>query len=192
MCLVDRGIVSGYPDCTFRPGNNVTRGQLSKIVSLAANFTDPPGTQIFEDVQPGSTFFDYVQRLANRAIVGGYACGGTGEPCIAPTNRPYFRSNANATRGQISKIVSNAANFSDPPGTQIFEDVQPGSTFYDFVQRLANRNVMSGYACGGAGEPCVAPTNRPYFRANNNASRGQVSKIVANSFFPNCTPQIRK
>jgi N-acetylglucosamine kinase-like BadF-type ATPase len=162
---------------------NVTRGQLSKIVSLAANFTDPPGVQLFQDISPGSTFFDYIQRLANRGIIGGYACGGTNEPCVPPANRPYFRQNNNATRGQISKIVSNAAGFNDPPGAQIFQDIAPASTFYDVIQRLANRGVMSGYACGGANEPCVPPANRPYFRQNNNATRGQVSKIVSNAFF---------
>ena len=36
----ERGIINGYPqDNTFRPNNNVTRGQLSKIVSESAGFT---------------------------------------------------------------------------------------------------------------------------------------------------------
>ena len=47
---------------------------------------------------------------------------------------------------------------------------------------------MSGYACGSAGEPCVPPTNRPYFRSTNNATRAQTAKIVANTFFPECCP----
>jgi hypothetical protein len=191
-CLACRDILSGYADGNFRPNNPVTRGQLSKIVSNSAGFSDPPGAQLFQDVPPGSTFHDWVQRLASRSIMSGYACGGVGEPCVPPQNRPYFRPNNNATRGQISKIVSNAAGFSEPPGTQLFEDVAPGSTFYDWVQRLASRSIMSGYPCGGAGEPCVPPQNRPYFRPNNNATRGQTAKIVANTFFPNCqTPNKR-
>ncbi|MEO5953822.1 MAG: S-layer homology domain-containing protein, partial [Chloroflexia bacterium] len=185
-CLACRGVVNGYPVGTFRPQNNVTRGQLSKIVSNSAGFSNPAGTQIFEDILPGSTFYDFVQRLASRGYIGGYPCGGAGEPCVPPTNRPYFRPNNNASRGQISKIVSNAAGFSNPAGTQIFEDVLPGSTFYDFVQRLASRGYIGGYPCGGTGEPCVPPTNRSYFRPNNNATRGQTSKIVANTFFPGC------
>ena len=38
----------------------------------------------------------------------------------------------------------------------------------------------------GAGEPCVPPANLPYFRPNANVTRGQTSKIVANTFYPNC------
>jgi len=191
-CMACRGIVNGYTsDCgtgnpCFRPNNDVTRGQLSKIVANSAGFNDPPGSQMFEDVAPGSTFFDFIQRLASRGYINGYPCGGAGEACVPPGNLPYFRTNNNATRGQISKIVANAAGFQDPPGTQIFEDVAPGSTFFDFIQRLATRNVMNGYPCGGPGEACVPPLNRPYFRPANNATRGQTSKIVGNTFFPDC------
>ncbi|MEO8286778.1 MAG: S-layer homology domain-containing protein [Chloroflexota bacterium] len=185
-CLACMGIINGYQDNTFRPGNNVSRGQLSKIVSNSAGFIDPAGAQIFEDVLPGSTFYDFVQRLASRGYMVGYPCGGPGEPC-GSGNLSYFRPNANATRGQISKIVSNAAGFTDPAGAQLFTDVAPGSTFYDFIQRLASRNIMSGYPCGSLGEPCVNG-NLPYFRPNANATRGQTAKIVANTFFPGCNP----
>jgi hypothetical protein len=185
-CLACRGIISGYPDGTFKPNNLVTRGQLSKIVSNAAGFSDPQSTQMFQDVAPGSTFFDFVGRLASRGYIGGYACGGSGEPCVPPDNLPYFRPNNNATRGQISKIVSNAAGFYELVSGQTFEDVPPGSTFYDFIERLASRGVMSGYPCGSPAEGCVPPENRPYFRPGNNATRGQTSKIVANTFYPAC------
>jgi hypothetical protein len=185
-CLACLDIVSGYPDGTFRPNNNVTRGQLSKIVSNAAGFLETETTQMFQDQPIGSTFYTYTARLASRVYISGYACGGPGEPCVSPNNLPYFRTNNNATRGQITKIVSNSAGFVNPAVGQTFEDVPVGSTFYTYTERLASRSVMSGYPCGGAGEPCVHPTDRPYFRPFNNATRGQTSKIVANTFFPDC------
>lgn len=184
QCLACRSIIGGYPDGTFRPSNNVTRGQLSKIVSNAAGFSDVVGDQMFEDIMPGSSFYDYIGRLAMRGYIGGYACGGPGEPCVG-SNMPYFRPNNNATRGQISKIVANAAGYTEPATGQTFEDVAPGSTFYDVVQRLTSRNIMSGYACGGAGEPCGSG-NKPYFRPSANATRGQTAKVVSNTFFPEC------
>ena len=193
-CLACRGIINGYSSgCEtgnpcFRPGNNVTRGQLSKIVANAAGFNEPvPGSQqSFEDVLPGSTFWEFIERLNARGIVTGYPCGGPGEPCNPPENRPYFRTNNNATRGQISKIVAIAAGYTDPVTSQTFQDVPPDSTFYLWIENLASRGVMNGYPCGGPGEPCVPPDNRPYFRPGANATRGQTSKIVANTFFPDC------
>ena len=184
-CLACRGIVSGYADGTFRPDNMITRGQLSKIISNAAGINDDPNPQVFQDVPPDNPFYIWINRLTRRDIMGGYLCGGPGEPCV--NNRPYFRPNNNATRGQISKIVSNTAGFYDRAREQIFEDVPPGSTFYDFIQRLASRGIMGGYNCGGLGEPCLEPNHRPYFRPNNNATRGQTSKIVSNTFFPGCS-----
>ncbi len=191
-CMACRGIINGYTSgCEsgnpcFRPNNNVTRGQLSKIVSNSAGYNDDPGPQRFEDVPLGSTFYDFIGRLASRDIIAGYPCGGPGEPCVGPGNLPYFRPNANVTRGQLSKIVSEAAGYSDPVGDQQFQDVLPGSTFYDWIWRLTDRGIMNGYACGGVGEPCVGPANLPYFRPGANATRGQASKIVANTFFPGC------
>jgi photosystem II stability/assembly factor-like uncharacterized protein len=187
-CLACRGILSGYADGTFRPGNNITRGQLAKVVSSAAAIDDPLGEQRFEDVPPSHTFFTWVQRLVGRGHIGGYPCGGVGEECVPPRNLPYFRPQGEATRGQIAKIVSNAAGFSEPVSGRTFEDVAPDSPFYLWIERLAGRGIMGGYPCGGPGEPCE-PGNRPYFRPGNNATRGQVSKIVANTFFPGCQSQ---
>jgi N-acetylneuraminic acid mutarotase len=199
-CLACKGILDGYAcggpgePCDaghnpyFRPNNNVTRGQLAKIVSQSAGLVDPVTGQSFQDVPEGSTFYTYVGRLVAHGVMSGYPCGGAGEPCVPPGNLPYFRPNNNATRGQISKIISNAAGFNDPQSTQLFQDEPVGSTYFTYTARLASRSVMSGYQCGGAHEPCVPPGNLPYFRPNNNATRGQVSKIDANTFYPGCNP----
>src|SRR5206468_3599144 len=63
-CLACRGIVSGYPDGTFRPNNLVTRGQACKIDTLAAQIIIPipSNQQTFEDVPPGSIFWLYIER----------------------------------------------------------------------------------------------------------------------------------
>ena len=108
-CLACKGIINGYPDGTFKPGNDVTRGQLSKIVSNSAGFSDNQTTQMFQDVPVGSTFYQYIGRLASRGFINGYPCGAPpAGACVPPGNLPYFLPNANSTRGQISKIVSNA------------------------------------------------------------------------------------
>jgi GH35 family endo-1,4-beta-xylanase len=185
-CLSSRNVLGGYQDGTFRPNNDITRGQLSKVVSNAAGFNETPSGQTFEDVPSSNTFYVYVERMYLHGVISGYPCGGTGEPC-GSGNRPYFRVNANATRGQIAKIVSNAAGYNDNPGGQSFEDVSASHPFYTWVQRLSSRGIMGGYPCGGPGEPCGS-SNLPYFRPQNNATRAQLAKIVSNTFFPECAP----
>jgi hypothetical protein len=109
----------------------------------------------FTDVPQGSTFYQYVQCLACKGILGGYSDG-------------TFRTNNDVTRGQLSKIVSNAAGFNEAVTGQTFSDVAPDSPFYAFVERMVRRGIISGYGDGT-------------FRPNNNATRGQISKIVANA-----------
>jgi hypothetical protein len=184
MCLACRGIVTGYADGTFRPGNNVTRGQAAKIISNSADYQDPipPNQQTFNDVPPSNTFWVYIERVALHGAISGYNCGGEGEPCPGR----YFRPANNLTRGQLAKIDSEAFGYSDPipPNRQTFNDVAPSSTFWVYIERLALHNVISGYQCGGEGEPCPGV----YYRPGNNITRGQVSKVVANTFFPHCQP----
>jgi len=192
-CLACQGIVNGYPDHTFRPNNNVTRGQAAKMVAPCGPTPCNFDQQTFEDVPPGSTFYNYVERLAQASIVG-YACGGPGEPCVPPENRPYFRPNNNLTRGQLVKLISSVAGWNDaiPSSQQSFQEVPFGSTFWIYVERfmLHVPGGITGYPCGGPGEPCVAPENRPYFRPSNNVTRGQTSKLLTIALHPEC-PTLR-
>ncbi|MDQ3928358.1 MAG: S-layer homology domain-containing protein, partial [Chloroflexota bacterium] len=189
-CLACRGVVTGFPDGRFHADWNITRGQISKIVSNAAGFNEDPGSQIYADVPPGSPYYAYINRLTNRGIMSGYPCPERPAGGCSPDDPAIFLPNANATRGQLAKIVSNAAGYNEAVSGQYYADVPPagqGSQFYEWIMRLTNRGVMSGYACGGPGESCDAQ-NRPYFRWSAAVTRGQTAKIVANTFFPNCVP----
>jgi hypothetical protein len=84
----------------YRPGNNVTRGQLTKIAVTAATQVQgwallDPATATFSDVPIGSPFYDYVETAVCHGVLGGYSDG-------------TFRPGNSATRGQIAKIVYNA------------------------------------------------------------------------------------
>jgi hypothetical protein len=202
-CLACRNILSGYPcggegepcgesgNPYFRPSAQISRGQIAKLVSQSAGLNAPAGARIFEDVPEASPFYDYIQRLTNAGHMSGYTCGQLeAEPCLTG-NRPYFRPSSNATRGQLSKIVANAAGLATEMTEQTYEDVPPDSPFYQFIERLSALNVMSGYPCGSPGEPCEEG-DRPYFRPNAPVTRGQAAKIVANTFFPGCETPARR
>ncbi|MEO6458588.1 MAG: S-layer homology domain-containing protein [Chloroflexia bacterium] len=174
--LALRGVTAGYyqPDNTymFRPGASATRGQITKMVALAFSIPESAGGQRFSDVPPGSTFYTYVETLAGRGIISGYQDG-------------TFRPNTSVTRGQLSKIIAlsgqqmrnwTLAN----PNSPTFADVPVGSTFYQHVETLSARGVISGYPCGGLNEPCDGQS-RPYFRPGANVTRGQLSKMLTRS-----------
>jgi hypothetical protein len=90
---VNHGIIGGYSDGTFHPSDNVSRGQIAKIIVGAQGWPLlSRGTQHFSDVPPASTFYAYIETAYAHALISGYADG---------TFRP---SNA-ATRGQVSKMI---------------------------------------------------------------------------------------
>src|SRR5207253_1734490 len=94
------GLIGGYDDGTFHPGNPVTRGQLCKITTTAGSVTRGwvlvnPLVPSFTDVPRGSAFYRYVETAVCRRIAAGYDDG-------------TFRPGAASTRGQASKILYKA------------------------------------------------------------------------------------
>jgi hypothetical protein len=172
-CLACQGIAGGYSDGTFRPGANVTRGQVAKFVANAGGYTDdiPATRQTFRDVAPGSTFWLFIERAVAHSVISGYDCG---------PNCREFRPGADVTRGQVAKFVANAAGFADaiPPAQQTFTDVPPTGPFWLFIERVAAHGVVGGYSDGT-------------FHPGAPVTRGQTSKFIANAFFPGCNPAAR-
>jgi hypothetical protein len=93
---VQHQMISGYADGTFRPNNNVTRGQVCKIISIAERWAviDPVDPH-FSDVGVDNPFYIFVETAFSKGVISGYSDG-------------TFRWSSNATRGQLSKIVYTA------------------------------------------------------------------------------------
>jgi hypothetical protein len=160
--LYCHGVISGYADGTFRPYNLTTRGQLAKIVVLTEDWPlHTPTTPTFRDVLADNPFYLPIETAYNRQVISGYSCGAG---CLE------YRPGNNVTRGQLTKIIVLAQGWAiTPPGTPTFRDVGQSDPFYGFVETAYAHNVISGYACGAG---CLE------FRPGNNATRGQISKIV--------------
>ena len=138
------GVAAPAPNSVWAVGND------AQEASLILHYTD----QQFEDVPPANPFYPYVQWLACRSIISGYPCGGPGEPCPGQ----YFRPGNAVTRGQLLKMVNNAAAWPvvTPPNAT-FEDVPPGSTFYDVIETGVSHGVIQGYPVGDRSSRVSAP-----------------------------------
>jgi hypothetical protein len=161
-CLVTQSIVSGYPDGTFRPNANVTRGQAAKLVVYSAGYSDkiPATRQTFSDVPGTNPFWEPIELAAAHGILTGYPDG-------------TFHPNQLVSRGQLAKIAANAAGYSEPVTTQTFSDVPADQPFYLYIERMAARHLINGYPDGT-------------FRPGNGVTRGQAAKIVSNALLPTC------
>ena len=80
----------------------------------------PAVVSLFEDVPDNGPFTAFINNIYTAGIVGGYTCGGAGEPCIAPANRPYYRPAANVSRQQMSKFLDlGRRNIADATGISL-------------------------------------------------------------------------
>lgn len=152
--LYCRGAISGYSDGTFRPYSDSTRGQLSKIVVIAEGFpVNTTGGPHFTDVATNNPFYAFIETAYNAGLVTGYSDG-------------TFRWDANVTRGQLCKIVVIAQGWPlDTAGGPHFTDVPATNPFYVYIETAYNHGFISGYSDNT-------------FRWGNNATRGQIAKIV--------------
>jgi len=163
-----RGIVSGYADGTFRPENNTTRAQISKMVVLAAGFplVLPPGAPHFSDVSPGNPFYMVIEVAWAHGVISGYADG---------SFHPY----QDVTRAQLSKMVIIGRGLTViTPATATFLDVPTNYWAYSYIETAVAHNIVGGYDCGGPGEPCPGR----YFRPDRYATRAQLSKMLYQAF----------
>jgi hypothetical protein len=152
------GIAGGYSDGTFRPGNNTTRAQMSKMVVLAARMTlKIPDQPTFSDVGTDSPFYVFIETAALNGVISGYDDG-------------TFRPNNNVTRAQLCKMTVLARRWDlVTPANPTFSDVTPDSPFYGYIEAAAAKGVIGGYDDGT-------------FRPGNYATRAQLSKILQNAF----------
>jgi hypothetical protein len=158
------------------PAGSVTRTAVASATRTPAASATPGGATAtpcvisFSDVHPTDYFYAPVGYLACHGVISGYADG---------TFRPYNQT----TRSQMVKIV--VLGFGLPVVTpagrnSTFADVPPTFPFYDVIETAAAEGIVSGYTCGGPGEPCDEG-QRPYFRPYANVTRGQLSKIAVSA-----------
>ena len=129
----------------------------------------------------GDRGFVAIQMAAVAGIMNGYTVHVTPPPPAGPYDVAEFHPEAPLTRAQAAIVAGRELGFTaqNDCAQRMFEDVACDHFAFGEIQALALRAVVSGYACGSAGEPCVEPARRPYFRPGNPVTRAQFAKIVA-------------
>ncbi|TKI71814.1 S-layer homology domain-containing protein [Lysinibacillus mangiferihumi] len=155
--LYAQGAISGFADKTFRPNQNVTRGQAAKMLATVLkldlkNVEDP----YFKDVPKSNEYYKYVAALQNAGIMSGYANGS-------------FMPNEVITRGQLAKILvlgfkfEVASNFNHS-----FQDINSQSSNAYYIQTLVDLKITEG-------------TTPVTFSPFNAVTRGQIASFIVRS-----------
>ena len=144
--LAQRRITTGYPDGTFRPGENVERGAMAAYFYRLAGtpqFT-APDNPTFSDVPKSHPFYKEIEWMAARGITTGYGDG---------TFRPSDSVNRDAMAAFFYRYA-NSPQFAAPAASP-FKDVPANSQFYKEIAWLAEQGITKGWDDGTyrPGEP---------------------------------------
>lgn len=130
--LTNAGIISGYPDGTFRPDAAITRAELAAIASRFDELSG--GESRLTDIS-GHWAEDYINSAYSKGWVDGYPDG-------------TFRPDQNITRAEVmtlvNRVLERAVDIDGMLEDMItWKDNQPDSWFYEAVQEATNSHDYS-------------------------------------------------
>lgn len=138
MELVDRGILKGYTDKTFRPDATVTRSEFATMFTKALTLTYNGTTQTFTDVN--NTSWDYNAVEAAKYYMTGYKTS---------DGKMYFYGSNPAVREDMAVALVKALNLTVESNNtvlaQIFKDYNSISpNLRDYVYTAYKNGIMVG------------------------------------------------
>lgn len=131
--LSNAGIISGYPDGTFRPNAPITRAEMSKIIALFAKLNKSEDR--FNDIA-GHWAEAYIKLAAGNGWIAGYPDGS-------------FKPQQNITRAEtmtminrvLERVPSVESHLLPYNAMLTFPDCQSGQWFYIAVQEATNSHT---------------------------------------------------
>lgn len=178
--LVELKVIDGYPeDGTFRPENNITRAEFTKILVTSMKL----------DMKSGSSFADtadhWSKDYVNTAVVNGIIKSSEFGSSFLP--------DVNITRLEMAKMVVRAAGL----GTQA-EDLKGQATRFSddgligyndkgFIKLASEKKIINGYPEDGTFRPQGLATRAEASQMIINLLE-YVSKTPGNTVTPNPTP----
>src|SRR5450756_40638 len=133
---MDKGLIKGYPDGTFKPDQNVTRAEFMTLANRAFGYTAVvPIT--YTDVKTGSWYAPEVAKAKAAGYISGYPDG-----TMKPENP--------ITREEVATIVARIKNLtSDANAADKYTDAAKiGSWSKGQVGAVTSAKIMRGYPDG--------------------------------------------
>ncbi|MBU0668176.1 S-layer homology domain-containing protein [Patescibacteria group bacterium] len=153
--LKSKGVISGYPDGTFKPDQSINRAEALKMVMIAAGTQQGNlGDLTFSDVNADDWFSEYVHKGVSKGIVEGYDDG-------------TFRPDTNINIAESLKIIflSFGVDLGAAPTVNPYPDVDMGGWYARYAQYAKNRQF-------------IWPMGDGKLHAEKDISRGEFADII--------------
>lgn len=143
------GMISGYPDGTFRPTQLVTRDQAAVFMARAVAGNDSwvpngPTTAHCSDVPTSNWAYKHVEYLIKQSVIN--------KDCTilkGVDTASKFKPTQNLTRQEVSVLIARAISGETAipagPGIASFSDVSVSNPAYKYIEYLYKLGAVSGY-----------------------------------------------
>jgi hypothetical protein len=135
---IDRGVMTGYPDGSFRPHVTLDRSQALMAIWRAQGKPQVSTDHPFVDAADGAWYDAALDWAAANGVLTGYPDG-------------TFRAHEQLTRAQYVMMMWRIAGQPAAAGSDTFTDTQPGMWFASGAAWAAQRGYMTGYPDGTFG-----------------------------------------
>lgn len=150
--LVSKNIIAGYPDKTFAPKKDVTRGEASIFIGRLLKLDGTKRSTQFKDVGKNLSASGYIASAAKEGIINGYPDG-------------TFRPDALISRGDMAAIVDRTFDLQFT-SQFLFSDVGPNMRAAVSIRKISAASITAGYPDGT-------------FKPTGNVSREQFTAFLA-------------
>lgn len=132
VLLIKKGLLSGYPDDSFRPDLSITRAEAVKVLSTQLGLK--PQTSDFTDVPASHWAAGYIGAAEESDLMNGYDDG-------------TFRPDDQLNRAEMAALVARAFKLSGSSAVS-FSDVPLDSWSYPYINALIVNKIVTGYDDG--------------------------------------------
>ena len=147
LTLNDRGIINGFSDGRFGPGEQISREQTAIMIARALNLTAGNHKPSFNDVESKSFYYEAIAAVDKEGIMSGKTVKG-------------FNPKDTLTRAEMALILQRAYDIKGQSTTP-FKDVKKSHWAYDAIDAMKARDIAVGQPGGGYGP--ALPTTRAEF-----------------------------
>lgn len=154
LTLASQDVINGFPDGTFKPGQNITRQQAVKLINRTFGFEKVRTYTGFSDVMESNGYYEDIVTAYEAGIIDG--------------SQGKFNGGYSITRAQMAKIlVEGLGGNITPKGSNPFKDTE-GTWYEDYATVLYELGITTG-------------TTKTTFSPNDKVTRQQFASFLYRS-----------
>ena len=155
--LLDREIIAGYEDRTFKPQRNVTRAEAAIMLGRALKLDGTQRNTSFSDVGASAKASGYIQSAVKKGIINGYEDG-------------TFKPDDTINRGEMAYLLERAFELKEMSSIS-FSDIGSSGRQFEAVNKMVTAGITQGDSDGK-------------FRPTKDVDRQEFALFVARAINP--------